>query len=352
VLKDVWKGSVTTPFVEISLVEPAAVPDRFGDEVNGLRSKISLATQNFLIGERIDVKYKVKNVSSGEQIIWHSGFWPNHLMLVRDADGKEPPLTWMGQRYREAFSPGGPRDKNAPVAVPPGGEDAAYEEYDLTKLYELIKAGTYTVQYIYDEEQGGWEGRLKSNMVAFELADVGACPDEDTEKDGVHFAILVPDRTWSIPRPGFQSPVNVGLRIANKSQKPWRFSRFDSLTLEMVGPNGKALRQGAVRKRTLGKTASDTPLVRPGNYVTFVIDASLLWHGDELRLSGSDGFGGMRLWHDVKPGPYKVRILYHDHEAELEGSWAGQIATPFVEVTVAKPPERKPARPGIGAYQE
>jgi beta-lactamase regulating signal transducer with metallopeptidase domain len=350
VLKDVWTGDATPPLVEISLVEPAAMTDRFGDEVNGLRAKISLATQKFLIGEPIEMKYAVKNVSSAEREIWHSGFWPNHLILVRDADGKEPPLTWMGQRYREVFSPGGSRDKNAPVAMPPGGEDAAYEKYDLTKLYELTKPGKYTVEYIYEEKQGGWEGRLPSNMAAFELADVGICPEEDIEKDGVHFVILVPDRSWSIPPPGFQTPVNVGLRIANKSQTPWRFSRFDSLTLEMVGPDGKSLRQGGGRNGTWGKTQADAPLVKPGEYVTFVIDAALLWHGDELRLLGSDGFGGMRLLHDVKPGQYKVRILYHDHKAELEGSWPGPIATPFVEVTVAKPPERKAAQTGkVGA---
>jgi hypothetical protein len=44
-------------------------------------------------------------------------------------------------------------------------------KYDLTRLYDLRRPDRYTVQYIYEEEhQGGWQGRLPSNVAAFELA--------------------------------------------------------------------------------------------------------------------------------------------------------------------------------------
>jgi uncharacterized protein (TIGR03067 family) len=130
---------------------------------------VSLAKEKVESGEAIPVKYVVKNVSKEEQILWHSGFWPNHVIVVKDAEGKEPPLTQFGQQCRKAFSPGGERGKNAPVRVPPGGEDTAYEQYDLTKLYDLTKPGRYTVRYVYEEKQGGWEGRLPSNEAAFEV---------------------------------------------------------------------------------------------------------------------------------------------------------------------------------------
>lgn len=42
--------------------------------------------------------------------------------------------------------------------------------YDLAELYDLSKPGKYTVQYIYEERQGGWEGKLPSNLLAFEIA--------------------------------------------------------------------------------------------------------------------------------------------------------------------------------------
>jgi RNA polymerase sigma factor (sigma-70 family) len=150
-------------------VQPARAED-FGAEVKGLRAKVTLAKKRFKVGEAIPVKYTVKNVSKVEQIVWHSGFWFNHLILVRDAKGKEPPLTVLGQQCRKSFSPGGPRKKNAPVKIPPDREDTAYEQYDLAKLYDLSKPGRYTVQYVYEEKQGGWEGRLPSNTAGFEIA--------------------------------------------------------------------------------------------------------------------------------------------------------------------------------------
>ncbi len=340
VLKDVWTGEIATPLVEVSLAEPPAKTVDFGEEVAGLRAKVSLATDKFLIGEPLDVKYVVKNVSGAEQVLWHSGFWPNHEIVVRDADGKEAELTWMGEHYRDAFSPGGARDKNLPWRLPPGGEDATEGNYDLTKIYTLTKPGKYTVEYVYEERQG-WAGRLPSNTLTFELEEVGTCPEVTIEKDGIHFSILVPDRSWQAPSRDMRAPVNIGLQISNKSTTAVRFSRFDTLVLEMTGPDGKALRQGGGRDGTGGRVASDAPLLKPGEHAIYVIDAALLWHGDELRLFGSDGFGGVRLLHDVKPGPYKVRVLYHDPRAELERSWPGQIATPFVEVSVVKPPERR-----------
>ena len=147
--------------------------DGFGAEVKGLRARVSLAKEKFPAGEPIAVRYVVKNVSQEEQTLWDSGFWPNHLIIVHDAAGKEPPLTAFGLQCRQAFSPGGERGKNARVKVPAGGEDATYERYDLTKLYDLSMPGRYTVQYVYEEKQGGWEGRLPSNEVAFEVLPPG-----------------------------------------------------------------------------------------------------------------------------------------------------------------------------------
>jgi RNA polymerase sigma factor (sigma-70 family) len=176
----------------------SAAPD-FGPEVKGLRAKVTLAKQKFAIGEAIEVKYLVKNVSKNEQTVWHSGFWPNHLIFVKDADGKEPPLTAYGKERRQAFSPGGERSKNVPWKIPSGGEDAAYEPYDLTKLYDLGKSGRYTVQYVYEEKQGGWEGRLPSNEAAFEF-DATEKKERTAEKDGMRFELLVPETVWTLPR--------------------------------------------------------------------------------------------------------------------------------------------------------
>jgi RNA polymerase sigma factor (sigma-70 family) len=167
------QGAVDKPVKENKekAVKPA---DDFGAEVKGLRAKVALARAKYVVGDPIVATYRVKNVSKEKQTLWRSGFWPNHLILVRNAERKEPPLTALGQERFRAFSPGGKRDKNSPVEVPPGGEDSAYEKYDLSLHYDLTKPGRYTVQYIYEEKQGGWEGRLPSNESAFEVvAKVG-----------------------------------------------------------------------------------------------------------------------------------------------------------------------------------
>lgn len=147
-----------------------------GPEVRGLRARVTLPQQQFATGQPVEARYVVKNVSKVEQVLWHSGFWSNHLILVRDGAGKEPPLTAQGQLRRKAFSPGGDRKKNVYWPLPPGREDTTAGTYDLATLYDLSRSGRYTVQYVYEEKQGGWEGRLPSNVVTFEVLARGKKP--------------------------------------------------------------------------------------------------------------------------------------------------------------------------------
>jgi len=354
--------SVAKPDPKPAPPAPAPAADDFGAEVKGLRAKVTLARAKFAVGEAIEVTYVVKNVSKEEQTVWHSGFWPNHLILVKAADGKEPALTAFGKECRAAFSPGGVRKKNAPVDVPPGGEDAAYERYDLTRLYHLSKSGRYTVQYIYEEKQGGWEGRLPSNEATFEF-DASEHKDRTTEKDGVRFELLVPNTTWTIPenRPATRSAVAFGLRITNGANEPLRFSRYDTLFPEATGPDGKALTLGHVRFRSSLKTEADCPLLRPGESVTFNLGAGLDWVQDHLRLRGNRFSSTWGFAEDVTPGRYKVRVRYRNENqtfktdtegAVLKDVWAGEVVTPFVAVTVAPPEARVEVVKPEGAKRE
>jgi RNA polymerase sigma factor (sigma-70 family) len=353
---------------EAKMPDPAPVEERkrtpaddFGPEVKGLRAKVTLAKNTFDVGEAVLVKYVVKNVSREEQTLWHSGFWPNHQVVVRDAAGKEPPLTEFGGRCRKAFSPGGERWKNVAVKVALGAEDAAYEQYDLTKLYDLSRPGRYTVEYVYEEKQGGWEGRLPSNQAAFEIA-AKEDPRCVIEKDGVRFEVRVPERTWRIPerKPGAGSPVALGLRVTNKTDKAHRFSRFDTLSVGMVGPDGKALERTGGRSRTIPPRESDCPLLNPGEAVTFDIDARLTWKEDKLRFGGSDGFGGgWEFGEALHPGRYKVQVWYWNDRNEfwafrnaerltLREAWTGDVKTPYVEVSLAEPGQGEGSRDDKG----
>src|SRR5262249_39023524 len=84
----VGEPPVPKPELEAAPLAPAPAADDFGAEVKGLRAKVTLAKAKFAIGEAIKVKYVLKNISKDEQTVWHSGFWANHLIVVKDADGK------------------------------------------------------------------------------------------------------------------------------------------------------------------------------------------------------------------------------------------------------------------------
>jgi uncharacterized protein (TIGR03067 family) len=334
-------AQVTTRASAAAPLPPGLPPKEiFGRLVNGLRATITLPKTKFEVGEAIPVTYVVKNFSKTEQTLWHCGFWPNHEVDVLDFVGNAPPLTEFGRQCRKAFAPGGERLRNVAVKVPADGADAAYEKYDLTKLYDLSKPGRYIVLYTYEEKHGGWEGRLESNEATFEVVD-NAPGKNAVEKDGLRFEILIPDREWQIPENGARTAVKLALRITNQTNQPVRFTRFDTLFPQMIGADGKAPQGRRGRRETRPLKESDTPLVKPGHSATFDIDASLFWQGGKLRLGGSDGFGGIWWFEDLKPGRYQVRIWHVNQATVLKDIWTGDIKTPFVEVSLVAPPAAK-----------
>jgi RNA polymerase sigma factor (sigma-70 family) len=364
-VESVAKAPVGEP--PVAKPEPAAAPlapapaaDDFGAEVKGLRAQVTLAKAKFALGEAIKVNYVLKNVSKEEQTIWHSGFWPNHLIVVKDADGKEPDLTDFGKQLRKAFSPGGERGKNAPVKVPAGDEDAAYEKYDVTWLYNISKSGRYTVQYIYEEKQGGWEGRLPSNEAAFEF-DADEKKDRTTEKDGVRFELLVPNTAWTIPeaKVGAVTPIALGLRITNGTKKAYRFNLHDTLIPEVKGPDGKTIELGVGELATDLRREADCPLVEPGSSVVFMLDAAFYRMPEgRVTLRCNRLSNQWFVLDDAKPGRYQVRVTYRNDADQfttsggrmvLKDVWTGDVPTPFVEVTIVKPDPKEADDEGYAA---
>jgi RNA polymerase sigma factor (sigma-70 family) len=329
---------------------PKLPADDFGPEVKGLRAKITLPKKKFTVGAEIPVTYTVKNVSKVEQTLWHSGFWPNHLILVRDAGGKEPPLTALGQQDRKAFAPGGDRWKNVAVKVPAGGEDAAYEKYDLAKLYDLSAPGRYTVQYIYEEKQGGWEGRLPSNEAAFEVVareeKDGMAESKPERARGLEFVALVP-KGIPVPPPAGTQEVALGLRVTNVSDQPVNLGVNDVISLRLVSPDGAQMEMNSRRKDTPKR--QPPVLLRPGDTWTWQPDARLEWSGGDRRvltLSGPDGRGIAGAWSfsPVKQGKHRLAIEYansnpRDGDAAL---WVGKATTKEVEFEIVPRENREP----------
>lgn len=172
---------------------------------------------------------------------------------------------------------------------------------------------------------------------------------------GALFEMLVPDRAWTIPenKDGARTSVKLELRITNQTDKPLRFSRFDTISMRMKGADDKPLRMDGGRNETLPAHESDFPLVAPGKSTTFAIDAQLLRQNDRLRFGGGDGFGGIWWFADIKPGAYQISIHYENHEDKAEvsekvaegdrtrrGFWTGSVDLPFVNVSVVEPGTR------------
>lgn len=173
---------------------------------------------------------------------------------------------------------------------------------------------------------------------------------------GAEFEMLLPDRAWVIPekKPGAKTVLKLELRIKNISDKPLRFSRFDTTYPQLAEGGGKLLRSSGGRDVTLPAKESDFPLVEPGETTTFAIDAQLFWQDDKLRLGGSDGFGGIWGFSDgLAAGAYQFRIHYQNEREEgrvtlkkneegpiRRGFWLGTAVTPFVNVSIVPPGTR------------
>lgn len=141
----------------------------FGAEVKGLRTKVSLVKAVVSSGQPVEIHFVKRNVSNEILVIWHSGFWPNHQIVVKDEKGQDAALTVFGKQTRAAFSPGGDRDKNFPMELKPDTADDSEGGGDLAHYFDLSKPGKYSVQIIYEEKQRGWNGRVVSNVASFEI---------------------------------------------------------------------------------------------------------------------------------------------------------------------------------------
>jgi hypothetical protein len=193
--------------------------------------------------------------------------------------------------------------------------------------------------------RAGWAAKHPSPSVEL----VANNEDLAVKKDGLAFEIVLPERVWSIPenKPGFNSSIKLGLKITNKSDKSFRFNSYDTLLVDILTPDGKEAHQWEgqlVTTRHRLPDVPDVPLVVPGQSVTLSIQADLFWPTLEDRTlmfrswhaSGSPA----RYYDNLKPGPYKVCIVYENRKKylsveELAGPlWTGRIVTPCVQVSL------------------
>lgn len=177
------------------------------------------------------------------------------------------------------------------------------------------------------------------------------------EKNGVRFEILVPESTWVIPanKPDASTPVPLGLRMTNKTQKPIRFPRFDPLIvlgIDVVGEDALALEQKGGRDvLILTPEQRVCRLAQPEQSLNYNVKANLYWYDDNLVFGSPEGW----YYEGLKPGNYRIRFKYSItsitlpscenlqtiNQTELpkilEEFWSGLAITPFVNIRVVEP---------------
>ena len=130
-----------------------------------------------------------------------------------------------------------------------------------------------------------------------------------------------------------------GIRVTNLSQNAYRFIFF-GLMPELQDADGRAIQWDYARNATKAPKESDFLLAKPGESLTFFIDAELYWHKYKLWLGGDESSGGFWHFDDLKPGIYGVGFTYRNRDpvrqiyrgGSVEGLWTGVVSTLFVEL--------------------
>ena len=165
------KAQTEKAAVPVMDLKPAAKKTLvWGMPTKGLSANVSMVKSDYKVGEPIPIIYTKMNITMDQDIdVWDAGFWPNHKLFVRDANGNDVDMTPRGEEISKAFSPGGSRDKSVKVTIGPRMSRSPLERYNIAEYFKLDTPGTYTVQVVYEEYNGGWEGRLWSNPYKFTI---------------------------------------------------------------------------------------------------------------------------------------------------------------------------------------
>jgi len=135
---------------------------------------IALQHDTVKVGEPVVIQIEKKNISNHDIGSWSVGGGDEHgeyagfPPIVRDAKGKEPPLTKWGRVVfgrQTAADNGASLDLNAVVRghLHPG--EISKSKITLTGMYDLSVPGKYTVQVRHGDDENNDE--VKSNVLTF-----------------------------------------------------------------------------------------------------------------------------------------------------------------------------------------
>lgn len=176
-------------------------------------------------------------------------------------------------------------------------------------------------------------------------------------ENGADFEAMAQPK-WVVPPLDGKTPIELGLKVTNRTEKPMQVNRFDTVQIRMDDSQGMPL----VCVKTRDATFIPEPLVlKAGESQIIARTASLEWieNARGVRLTGRDGAGG--TWHvDIsQPGKYSLRFTCSNSEEQLKSVlarpskhvidpkeapfWMGKVVTPEMTVEVVEVPLQTPA---------
>ena len=170
-----------------------------------------------------------------------------------------------------------------------------------------------------------------------------------TVTGGIRFETLVPERVLIIPnQDNIKNHVEFGIKVTNQTSTPYRFA-FVSLVPEIVGPEGEAIQFDYAINSPKATSASDCPLAKPGESLTFFTKAKFGCGRNKLGLGGQDLQGGSWSFAGLRPTRYWVRFTYKKlwsfRKLDFgrtpwpfsEELWTGIAPTPYEEFSLKYP---------------
>lgn len=130
-------------------IEPST--ETWGLPACGLTSSLTTIKERAAHNEPLLLRYRVKNVSQKNRVLWQSGFWPNHRLIAKDAEGLPLPLTQRGREVRAAFAPNGSRRKTFAVSLLPGAIEDTFAIIDLREFFDVNRVRELHICCIYHE---------------------------------------------------------------------------------------------------------------------------------------------------------------------------------------------------------
>jgi hypothetical protein len=155
---------------------------------------------------------------------------------------------------------------------------------------------------------------------------------------GTEFQIVAA-HTWSAPPSGGKKTGQLSLKITNWNDEKYCFYLVDTVQVLLLNSHGKVLECKGGRDGTTRGVTFSPALAKGDSYTVsfFCPELSLDSDDKDLRLSGSDGFGGIWYYDKLSLGKYFISMKYEYRENFKKAGvsvWKGKVETRMREIVI------------------